>query len=60
MMAWITAHSVLLVQVMALVIALDTALASTDLVKSSSTAQAIVATIGKIGGWILSFVSPKI
>jgi hypothetical protein len=59
MAVWIQAHAVLLVSILGAVVAVDHALASTDLVKSSSTGQAIVASIGKVGDWLLALVSPK-
>lgn len=58
-MGWITAHSLLLVEILGSIVAVDHALASTDLVKANSTLQAIVNGIGTVGSWLLSLVSPK-
>lgn len=59
MLAWIQAHAVLLVGILSAVVAVDTALASSDLFKSNSAAQAIFGAIAKVGGWILSLLAPK-
>ena len=58
MQAWLVAH-IWVVYVLGAIVAVDHALASTDLVKSSSTGQAVVATIGKIGDWLMAIISPK-
>ena len=59
MLAFIQLHAVILVSILSAVVAVDHALASTDLIKSSSTGQAIIATVGKVGEWLLAIVSPK-
>lgn len=56
-MQWITAHAVLLVQILGAVVAVDHALAATDLLKSSSTGQLVLSWISTGGGWIMSLVS---
>lgn len=58
MMAWIALNAVILVKILSAIVVTDTALGSTDLVKSNSTLGAIVRGISQVGNWILSVVSP--
>jgi hypothetical protein len=58
MSAWLQSH-IWIVYVLSAIVVVDHALASTDLVKSSSTAQAVVAAIGKAGDWLMAMINPK-
>jgi len=57
--AWFSSHSVGIAEVLAVVVAVDHALASSSFFTASSTAQALFTGIATVATWIGNLITPS-
>lgn len=58
LMSWVMSHLGLIASVLGALVVVDTALASSDVFKSNSSAQAILASVKKVADFVMSLL-PK-